>query len=1121
MKMTAKRLFAFFLATTMIYMTSGVVGYAESAELPPDYGHAEVHLADPGSNKNVHEVKLFGSGGTPKYEVIGGRTWLVLDTGQGEGVNTIGIDLNDRQFTPRKMHTLQVSVTYLDKGRGFFPLQAFLDSEEWYTDPVKAQMTDSGQVKTHTWVVTVMSTNRYNWGDVGIGGYTKDFGYTPANVYISDITVDLLCPQKPLYSKVETGASGNILEYDEQKKFSITVENTISVDVNGKIGYEIRNEFDNVLKAGELGEVNLAPAEAQTFEVEYEGNKFGVYTLNLLYDTHLDWLGKAENKVYEQPVDFSIINGFEPGQKKNKKLKAMLEVINERFKAEEKWEGVKDALVKSGLGGIRDEIRWEEVELEKGKFTEHKLEWLWKDLEQKDLENMATVIGASRYWVDPSYTLPKTPEEIQAMGKYVEYSVNRFGDHVEYIEVYNEENVDSTAGEYVNVLKEAYTAVKKVNPQIKVAGLVTSMVPLNYIEECFRLGALDYMDAVSVHPYAWGSAWFRDQDYIDKMVGLRELCVRYGKPDVEIIASEVAPCFSISNDGTALSSQHNQAAEAVQIYATTEAYNLSDEVYYYNFVNKSSILADFDQNFGMIKHISAETPFAAKPVYVATVAYNQLLADAEFKESIEYDKTRITKFKRNADGKDVIVLWTDEAGTDNLRLNLGASQVEVIDMYGNSLGVRSEASGCYDFMSCYDPIYVVGNFTKFEKATPDISVENGRIYLSTADTGLIKIHDSKKRNLRVDVQASANIEVAGVKNVENGYGEIAVVTNEKSILQQPVDIALYDGSKLVYTTRAFTEQRLSPIEVSVESGVYSENLSDLGKISVNIKNMNFGDTVSGTITSDFSVVDGGIQTRRIVKIQPGKTQTYEFYVPRSSVVRSIAPVFEIVLDNGYSTTVSCRAMTNYISKYNKGGNTVKEPYLFGAASEAATRLFPDWGGVKDASFVGSATWDEENLYVHLYGYDDVFYQPETDGSLIWRADSFQVSLENLTTRGRLAEGRVAFEFSVGLTPEGPLLYRTLVQQGSGLSTGKIENGTVEVDIKDGMMSYKVSIPWTEVFGKDANIEEGQVLGFAALYNDSDGVKITPSDYRRGSLEFCRGISTRKEAELFGRMVLVK
>src|SRR3546814_3126424 len=51
------------------------------------------------------------------------------------------------------------------------------------------------------------------------------------------------------------------------------------------------------------------------------------------------------------------------------------------------------------------------------------------------------------------------------------------------------------------MLKQAYKAIKSTYPDLTVLGGTTVKVPLPYLERLFQEGALDYMDAIAVHPY--------------------------------------------------------------------------------------------------------------------------------------------------------------------------------------------------------------------------------------------------------------------------------------------------------------------------------------------------------------------------------------------------------------------------------------------------------------------------------------------------------------------------------------------------------------------------------------------------------------------------------------------
>lgn len=81
----------------------------------------------------------------------------------------------------------------------------------------------------------------------------------------------------------------------------------------------------------------------------------------------------------------------------------------------------------------------------------------------------------------------------------------RYKEDISYCEIINEPNLFLTPEQYTEYLKRAYRAAKKANPSCTVVGFCATG-DLNgdlgrFLEECGRLGAFQYADAVSFHPY--------------------------------------------------------------------------------------------------------------------------------------------------------------------------------------------------------------------------------------------------------------------------------------------------------------------------------------------------------------------------------------------------------------------------------------------------------------------------------------------------------------------------------------------------------------------------------------------------------------------------------------------
>ena len=90
--------------------------------------------------------------------------------------------------------------------------------------------------------------------------------------------------------------------------------------------------------------------------------------------------------------------------------------------------------------------------------------------------------------------------------KHIRDVVSRYKGTVRYFEIMNEPNLFFDPAEYVPYLKAAYETAKAVNPDCVIIGIcATGDFSGNlggFIDECGKLGAFKYCDAVSFHPYS-------------------------------------------------------------------------------------------------------------------------------------------------------------------------------------------------------------------------------------------------------------------------------------------------------------------------------------------------------------------------------------------------------------------------------------------------------------------------------------------------------------------------------------------------------------------------------------------------------------------------------------------
>jgi len=118
--------------------------------------------------------------------------------------------------------------------------------------------------------------------------------------------------------------------------------------------------------------------------------------------------------------------------------------------------------------------------------------------------------GANRPWA-------YAPENMDDWENYVYKVVKHYKGVIDYWEVWNEPDTggflkvpgffgdERKPAVYVELLKRAYSAAKRANPDaVIVGGCPTGRPPSRWLAKIFDLGALDYMDIVSFHFYTDG-----------------------------------------------------------------------------------------------------------------------------------------------------------------------------------------------------------------------------------------------------------------------------------------------------------------------------------------------------------------------------------------------------------------------------------------------------------------------------------------------------------------------------------------------------------------------------------------------------------------------------------------
>jgi hypothetical protein len=144
-------------------------------------------------------------------------------------------------------------------------------------------------------------------------------------------------------------------------------------------------------------------------------------------------------------------------------------------------------------------------------------------------------------------------------------------------------------------------------------------------------------------------------------------------------------------------------------------------------------------------------------------------------------------------------------------------------------------------------------------------------------------------------------------------------------------------------------------------------------------------------------------------------------------------------------------------------------------------------GPSDLSARWAAMWDDAKLYLFFRVTDDEFHQPNT-GDMIWNGDSVRFIIDPLpdeTDAGMQPLARdpaTLLAFDVGLTPEGPQLYRRY--RACGLAPGVVPSAKLAIGRSKERTSYELAIPWGELGPLRPRVGGWMQMSIAS--DDSDG-----------------------------------
>ncbi|MCM8829534.1 MAG: hypothetical protein NC824_00845 [Candidatus Omnitrophica bacterium] len=347
---------------------------------------------------------------------------------------------------------------------------------------------------------------------------------------------------------------------------------------------------------------------------------------------------------------------------------------------------------------------WYWVEPEKGKFV-------WYDEEIDTLKNYGfNILGV--FFLTPSWAssypgkIEKSisdwqhmlsigrypPRDMEDFYQYVYETVKHYKHYIKYWEVWNEPySTHAWAGtpyDYVKLLKTAYEAAKKADPECKVMGNISAVNLTEWGEEVLKLGGLKYMDIVSFHGYPFVEGEVPKEKLKEVVHKLRKMMIQYGGEEKPLWCTEHSinsTSFFSDLDFPELPpiekrtkpDYRTPANRLVKMYVTFLSEGV-EKCFWYTLITPPP-------NRSYDDYIALEYNGSMKPYGFAYSTLVYFLEGTKFKKSIEFQSPLVHCYLFEKNGKSVGVMWIDFCGEKELKIEIPVAHkdVSVYNIMGN------------------------------------------------------------------------------------------------------------------------------------------------------------------------------------------------------------------------------------------------------------------------------------------------------------------------------------------------------------------------------------------------------------------------------------------------------
>jgi len=768
-----------------------------------------------------------------------------------------------------------------------------------------------------------------------------------------------------------------------------------------------------------------------------------------------------------------------------------------------------DLMSKAGIKWLRDEISWGACERTKGEIQipEHHDRYMRAAVEHGVTPYIIFDYGNALY---DEGNAPASPEAQEAFGEYCYALVDHFKDVCKHWEIYNEPNISfwrpkPDADAYARLMKVAYEAAKRADPDCTVVGVCTAGTDLAYIEKVLKQGGMAYMDALSIHPYRYPRSPEKS-GFVREITRAHELMARYGGADKKIWLTEIG--WPTQDDPRGVSEEVS-GNYLIRMMVQAYAQPFVERVIWYDFQNDGFQRDYNEHNFGLIKWQT----FQPKQNYVACKMLTEHLTDAKFVRRIlpagDDDQRYCYEFEVN--GEPVLAAWC-VSGPGTMALSMGAPQATLTwaDAYRET---RALPGGNLTLALSDMPVFITGGKGRAKLAKPIIQIEGPRRPLAPGERATVKIIAPPDSDYSLELSPDFPARTP------------RPLPRRENVFSIPV------SRRAEPATGLLTARLIGPDETELASASITLEVADplelrLGPpISERMGSLRLPVRFSGKRPVDMRGIRVAVQTP--LEAHPLCDRTEVELTAANGYKDDLTTVVNIAsAAPGKTVPVTVAATTGYGTEVSETFNVgcwgvpkvSRPPAIDGDSAEWANvpaaevgTLPRDFWVLREGAWTGRAdqsakvrlSWDAAALYVLVEVTDDKHVQAQ-HGPEVWKSDNIQLAYDPgfASRKARLGDGQTPYaEIGLSRTDTGDEAYRWLWEEkpDPGITFASTREGTMTV--------YEAALPWSEMRAEAPSV--GDMSGFALLINEDDG------EGRDGWLEVYSGIGFGKDPARFG------